>query len=409
MSEKKKISQMIDVKLLQSIQDNCSKAMGIGAVTVDYRGNPITKYSGFTEHCMKVREVQGFSEMCAQCDAHGGLHAAITGQPYIYRCHAGLVDFAVPLIVNGTYVGAVLGGQVRMSDEEEHQLDYILPQEESNWRKHPEIVELYEQMEPVSYEKVAATVHILRDIIVSMTEREQGGQVRDTLAEKDKELSEERAVRSELELAIRKQEAEAVGRNLEARYFYYVMNIISRLAYEEKAARTEQVAYDFADVIRYTTGRKRKISTLGEELDYIAALLRIQKAWVGDKLDFIISVPTGYWGIPCPFMLLQPIVDKMLDEFVGEHLNPVKLEFYGEEKADCFQLQIHCDNCSQTIGEWEQLLKTSNEDGEYSIHTANSSLRTAFGEEYGIRVSKREGGQTGLIVRIQLPLEKRGA
>ena len=87
MSEIKKISDMIDINLLQSIQDNCSRAMGIGAVTVDYRGNPITRYSGFTDHCMKVREVQGFSEMCAQCDAHGGLHAAITGQPYIYRCH----------------------------------------------------------------------------------------------------------------------------------------------------------------------------------------------------------------------------------------------------------------------------------------------------------------------------------
>jgi len=60
MSEIKKISDMIDINLLQSIQDNCSRAMGIGAVTVDYRGNPITRYGGFTDHCMKVREVQGF-------------------------------------------------------------------------------------------------------------------------------------------------------------------------------------------------------------------------------------------------------------------------------------------------------------------------------------------------------------
>ena len=408
MSEIKKISDMIDINLLQSIQDNCSRAMGIGAVTVDYKGNPITRYSGFTDHCMKVREVQGFLEMCAQCDAHGGLHAAITGQPYIYRCHADLVDFAVPLIINGTYMGAVLGGQVRVCEEEAEQLEYILPHQ-SNWRKHEQINELYEKMETVSYEKVEATVQILRDIIVALTENESGKKMQDTLEEKDKQLTEERAARSELENVIRKQEAAAVYRSSEFRYFFYVMNIISRLAYEEKAARTEQVAYDFADVIRYTSGSKKKISTLGEELDYIAALLRIQKAWVGDKLDFHISVPTGYWGISCPFMLLQPIVDKMLDEFVGEHLTPVRLEFYGEEEVECFQLQLHCDNCSQTTDEWEQLLTNSKGEEEYSIYTANNSLRTAFGEDYGIRVSRRENGQAGIVVRIQLPLEKRGS
>ena len=64
MGEFKKISEQIDVELLQSIQDKCSKAMGLAFVTVDYRGRPITRYSGFTHHCMLGRDLQGFSEMC---------------------------------------------------------------------------------------------------------------------------------------------------------------------------------------------------------------------------------------------------------------------------------------------------------------------------------------------------------
>ena len=104
MEDARKVSDFIDLDLLQSIQDNCSKAMGLAFITVDYKGIPITKYSGFTSHCVLGRQEKGFAEMCEQCDAHGGLHAAITGQPYIYRCHANLVDFAVPLIVNGSYM-----------------------------------------------------------------------------------------------------------------------------------------------------------------------------------------------------------------------------------------------------------------------------------------------------------------
>ena len=86
---------------------------------------------------MLGRQAKGFAEMCEQCDAHGGLHAAITGQPYIYRCHADLVDFAVPLIVNGSYMGAVLGGQVRLQEESERELEHILPQR-PNWKRDKE-------------------------------------------------------------------------------------------------------------------------------------------------------------------------------------------------------------------------------------------------------------------------------
>lgn len=406
MSEIKKISDLIDMNLLQSIQDNCSRAMGIGAVTVDYRGNPITRYSGFTDHCMKVREVQGFSEMCAQCDAHGGLHAAITGQPYIYRCHANLVDFAVPLIINGNYMGAVLGGQVRVCEEEAEQLEYILPQQ-SNWRKHEQISRLYEKMDTVSYEKVEAAVHILHDVIVTMTENERSKKMLATLAEKDKQLSEERAARSELELALREQEKDAVGRTAEQRYFFYVMNIISRLAYEENAAKTEQVAYDFADVTRYTMGSSKKISTLGEELGYIEALLRIQKMWVGDKLEFHVSVPTGYMGIPCPFMLMQPIAETVLDGFGEKNDASFRLEFYGEEEGDCFQLQISCSGGIKSLDEWVHMLSTP-KDGNKSLYAINSSLQRVFGTQYGVSVGSRDDGQSGIVLRIRLPLEKSG-
>ena len=35
-----------------------------------------------------------------------------TGKPFIGACHAGLVDFAAPIIVEGKLIGTVLGGQM---------------------------------------------------------------------------------------------------------------------------------------------------------------------------------------------------------------------------------------------------------------------------------------------------------
>ena len=56
MVEHKKISDLVNIELIQSIQDKCSKAMGLAFVTVDYRGRPITRMSGFTDHCALGRE-----------------------------------------------------------------------------------------------------------------------------------------------------------------------------------------------------------------------------------------------------------------------------------------------------------------------------------------------------------------
>ena len=49
---------------------------------------------------------------CQFFDAYGGCKAKINKEPIIYRCHAGLTDFASPIILGETQVGCFLCGQV---------------------------------------------------------------------------------------------------------------------------------------------------------------------------------------------------------------------------------------------------------------------------------------------------------
>ncbi|MDI5405203.1 PocR ligand-binding domain-containing protein, partial [Salmonella enterica subsp. enterica serovar Lubbock] len=41
-------------------------------------------------------------------DRCGGLEASKSDQPCIYRCHAGLTDFSIPLVIAGHLVGFVM-------------------------------------------------------------------------------------------------------------------------------------------------------------------------------------------------------------------------------------------------------------------------------------------------------------
>ena len=106
---------LVDLERVQAFQDQFSAATGLATVLVDYRGRPITSPSGFTAFCNAVREVPEFLEACYACDAYGALKAALGEAPTPYLCHAGLVDFAVPMEINGQYLGAMLCGQATIT------------------------------------------------------------------------------------------------------------------------------------------------------------------------------------------------------------------------------------------------------------------------------------------------------
>src|SRR5699024_4656700 len=154
------IEDVIDVKELQNLQDNWAKATNLAFVSVDCNGTPITEYSNFTPFCEKLREKEEFRERCHYCDACGGRKARRIGKAYVYICHAGLIDFAIPIMIKEQYVGAILAGQVKSTDYEA--LRKITPATQG-WKKDPELMKLYDQVTVVPVEKIQAVAQILCD------------------------------------------------------------------------------------------------------------------------------------------------------------------------------------------------------------------------------------------------------
>jgi ligand-binding sensor protein len=111
-----KVGDVIDIDILQKFLDNFADSMNIASVAVDIDGNPITKPSSYTNFCMNfTHSTKVGDDRCAASHKKGGEEAARTGKPYIYKCHAGLIDFAAPIMVNGIQIGTILGGQILTS------------------------------------------------------------------------------------------------------------------------------------------------------------------------------------------------------------------------------------------------------------------------------------------------------
>ncbi len=115
-----RLTDLIDVNILQQIQDGFSGYTGMAALTTDADGVPVTKGSGFTDFCMNLtRKSEIGCKRCAECDRNGALKTFKEGKPEVYYCHAGLVDYAAPIMVEGKFIGSFIGGQVRTAEIDE--------------------------------------------------------------------------------------------------------------------------------------------------------------------------------------------------------------------------------------------------------------------------------------------------
>jgi len=122
-SENVKLQDIIDLDFLQKFQDDFGESMGIASITVGMDGTPVTKPTRYTQFCSKyTQSTEEGCKRCAESHRFGGDEAARTGKPYIYTCHAGLIDFAAPIIVNEKQLGAILGGQIVFSKPDESKI-----------------------------------------------------------------------------------------------------------------------------------------------------------------------------------------------------------------------------------------------------------------------------------------------
>lgn len=119
MDKKLQLTDLVDVETLQRIQDAFSKMTGIAALTTDADGMPVTKGTNFAEFCCKSRESEIGCARCEQCDKDGAERALKRGKAITYFCHAGLVDFAAPIMANDEMIGCFIGGQVLVSEPDE--------------------------------------------------------------------------------------------------------------------------------------------------------------------------------------------------------------------------------------------------------------------------------------------------
>ncbi|MDX8335147.1 MULTISPECIES: PocR ligand-binding domain-containing protein [Cetobacterium] len=156
-------------KELIKIQEDIVNMTKMAVVIVDDEGNYLTEKSNYSEFCKIFRKNKELNSFCEKCDVKALSKAFLSLKPYIYRCHAGLVDMIIPIIYQGELIGAFLVGQILLEDEETFDLDNILVENIGKEFSIRKIAENYNFLKKVKYSELQSIASILHYTSVYIT------------------------------------------------------------------------------------------------------------------------------------------------------------------------------------------------------------------------------------------------
>ncbi len=288
------LTDLINVDILQQIQDAFSDMTGMAALTTDAEGNPVTKGSNFTDFCNKyTRQSRLGCIRCEECDKHGAEITLESGKPCTYYCHAGLVDFAAPIMANGVMVGSFIGGQILPEQPELEKFEKIAKELDINPDEYKEAVKRVPITTKEKIDKAARSLYVIANVLSNIAyqshclfhsniEIEKASNMKsDFLANMSHEIrTPMNAILGMVDLALREEMSPA------ARDFIKQIKVSGK--------NLLVIINDILDFSKIEAGKMDVIEAVYEPLSVVNDVASIVNSRIGTKeIEFTMDIPTN--------------------------------------------------------------------------------------------------------------------
>lgn len=385
------LREIIDLNSLQKIQDSIADVVEMAIITVDEEGKPITKHSRCCEFCNKIRNNKKYKNLCQKCDLEAGIQAVNLKKTYVHRCHAGLIDFAIPIVVDGVYLGAVMTGQVKIEDEENLKKIgqvYFEKRELINKNLIPSEVIIVDTQKMIKVIKMMQNItnYIVEEALLKITTKEK----------------------NRLQKEFKKAKLNALKSQLNPHFLFNVLNSMSALAIIENAPKTRNVILNLSKMLRYTLKKSNQLVTLKEEIDYVESYLKLQKIRFEDRLDYEIKLEESTKKELIPFMLVQVFVENSVIHAIEPNDKKSKIVIESKMEDSKFLLLIKDDGIGMSIEKLKDVRDCiENPDKEFErIGIQNVSKRMFYYFEDNYKIKIQSYPENGTVIKIQIDNKK---
>lgn len=407
------IISLFGKETLEGIQEKIAKATGLAFVTIDFKGEPITKMTSFTNFCRERRKSVDTACYCKASDAFGGIQAAVTQKNCVYLCPCGLLEIAMPIIVQGHYLGAFIGGQVRCIDtpKEISKLENVITHLK-DYKKERYMEELFDSIPIYKYEKFVSVAELISLIINQMGEKGAYEIIKNNTLKKELEKVNDYSKKLELSNNLKNIEIS----NLKAKRNPYsllnIINSISNLAIIEDSPRTNEMIILFSEYLKQNFSNEKSCKNLNEEFEGIDTYLKMQKIKYGELLNYSIDISEIIPIQKIPYDIIMPFIENAVFYGVASNTIGGKIEVKAHYERDDVVISISDNGLGLSDKEISKKFKIFKENYEgyaikVGITNARQKLMMLFGKEYDVFIENIHGKGTTSIIRYPRNFDER--
>ena len=412
------ITKIVQTSILQQLPDVIYQVTGLGTGIHTPSGELITTLpeDSVCSFCLNMYcSSEGYSR-CLCSNARGQLRAYKSGKPYIYYCHAALVDVSAPIIVKGKHAGSVSFGQLLLEPLTSAYRDRVqrcISQFPEDFQQ----VQLsaLEEVPVVSLRKVRSMAQLLSviannvvNLIVSNTyEKAFNAQTAKLLEETKERAALEREIK-DAQLSVKEAELRALQAQINPHFLFNTLDSIRWLAVLHDAGDIQNSIECLSQLLRYSLYQRDSVVSLSLEVYQIQRYLVIHKLRLGDRFSFQIKIKPEILNFKLPKLTLQPIVENSIIHGIYPKAGAVNLHIGGWLHDKNLAIIEISDNGVGMSKKTLSQLKTAMDkkiDCSTSKHVGLSNvqrrLKYNFGDNAGLTVRSRLG--IGSIVQIRIP------
>lgn len=213
----------------------------------------------------------------------------------------------------------------------------------------------------------------------------------------------------EEELALRDARIMALQSHINPHFMNNTLEIINWEARLGGMPKVSKMIEALSTLMDATIDRKKEHEVpLSKEMAYVQAYLYIVKERFGKRLTVEINLPEEIMELSVPRLILQPVIENAIEHGVAKRGNGiVKLDGWREQDY----LYLEVANDGGLTGEEKEKIKrlltpeydTSKESsGNLGIANVNQRLKIMYGENSGLRIFEKEGGQVATRLTIYI-------
>lgn len=205
-------------------------------------------------------------------------------------------------------------------------------------------------------------------------------------------------------LARRQAELEFLQAQINPHFLYNTLDCIYKLVESGDSEEGCRAIVNLSRLFRLSLGRGRRLVKIAEALEQLRRYLDLQHLRYGDRITVSIQVSDDLLACEIPKLLLQPLVENAFVHGLEPKQGRGLLSISGTREGDAVHFTIADDGIGMTdeeLARVEEALRDSAIQGSHGLVNAHRRLVLAYGDEWGLNVSRNTGG--GLRVDIRWP------